>query len=198
MSDDSGYLIKLLTRISHADEKALGELYDSTVNRIYGMARKFVLKPEFAEEVVSDVFMQVWEQADQYSEAKAQPMAWLLMICRSRALDKLRREKRFTDKTYSADDQNEAEDASTAEPVDDMMKIELSHEMLAALDLLSFQQRQTLCLAFYKGMSHQEIASYTGEPLGTVKSNLRRSQEVLRGALLETYQGSGGIYGNVQ
>jgi len=196
MSDDTSHLINLLKRISHDDERALEELYNCTVNRIYGMARKFVVNPDLAEEVVGDVFMQVWEQADRYTESKAAPMGWLLMICRSRALDKLRREKKFTEKTYSTDEENDVEDTTAVEPMLDMMSSELSKEVTEALELLSFQQRQTLCLAFYKGMSHMEIASYTGDPLGTVKSNLRRAQELLRGSLLEAHKGTGGLYGN--
>lgn len=196
MSDDASHLIHLLKRIAHDDENALEELYNCTVNRIYGMARKFVVNSDLAEEVVSDVFMQVWEQADRYTEAKAAPMGWLLMICRSRALDKLRREKRFTDNVCSTDEESPVEDSAAGEPIVDMMSHELSKEVTEALDLLSFQQRQTLCLAFYKGMSHKEIASYTGDPLGTVKTNLRRAQDILRGSLQEVYKGTGGLYGN--
>ncbi|CAA6823384.1 MAG: Unknown protein [uncultured Thiotrichaceae bacterium] len=196
MSDDTSHLINLLQRISQEDEKALEELYNCTVKRIYGMARKFVVNPDLAEEVVSDVFMQVWEQAERYTESKAAPMGWLLMICRSRALDKLRREKKFTEKTYSTNEENPVEDPHAEEPIVDMMDHELSKEVIEALEQLSVKQRQALCLVFYKGMSHKEIASYTGDPLGTVKSNLRRAQEVLRGSLLEAYKATGGLHGN--
>ena len=139
--------------------------------------------------------MQVWQQADKYNPQRASPIAWILMICRSRALDKLRREKSATMNQYQEDPQQDTLDETTPTALDSMMQNELSTRITNALRLLSKSQRQTIALAFYRGMSHQQIAHYTGEPLGTVKSNIRRAQAVLRNALDSDDINVGGLYG---
>ena len=190
-----GNLITLLEKMSVGDEVAMGSFYDATVNRVYGMAMKVVLRPELAEEVVSDVYLQVWRQASKYRSQRATPIGWLLMICRSRALDKLRREKSATRNQYQEDDQREIEDENIEAPMETIMKGDLSKQVSAALRVLTKSQRQTIALAFYRGMSHQEIADYTRQPLGTVKSNIRRAQAILRKSLDSNDFSTGGIYG---
>ena len=198
-----GNLITLLEKMSVGDQAAMESFYDATVNRVYGMAMKVVLRSELAEEVVSDVYLQVWRQASRYNSHRATPVGWLLMICRSRALDKLRREKSATKNQYQEDDQHETEDENMESPLETMMKGDLSKQVTAALQILTRSQRQTIALAFFKGMSHKEIANYTDQPLGTVKSNIRRAQAILRNALdssdlssdLDNNQDTGGIYG---
>lgn len=188
-------LLSLLQRISLGEEAAMELLYNATVNRIYGLAVKIVGQPELAEEVVGDVFLQVWDKAASFNVERATPIAWLLMICRSRALDKLRREKSATKNQYAESDHNTAEDVITTSPLEDLVGIESSHHIYAALKILNHKQRQMIALAFYKGLSHQEISDYTGDPLGTVKSNIRRAQDILRNALCCEPFNKGGVYG---
>lgn len=176
-------LLNLLERIKQGEDAALEALYNNTVNRVYGLAVKIVNRPDLAEEVVGDVFLQVWRKARDFDEQKAVPMAWLLMICRSRALDRLRREKRVTKDQYPQDEQKEVEDTNITLPLDDLLHSELSDNIRKAMVLLNDRQRHVIVLAFYKGMSHQEISDYTGDPLGTVKSNLRRAQGILKQSL---------------
>ncbi len=192
---DQGNLVALISKIAGGDETAVANLYDATVNRVYGMAMKIVIRPELAEEVVGDVYLQVWRKSSSFNEGRATPIGWLLMICRSRALDKLRREKSATMHQYQEDEQRDFSDESIVAPVDDMMKKEFSNQVSAALLVLNGNQRQTLALAFYRGMSHQQISNYTGQPLGTVKSNIRRAQDVLRNVLDEDNLDLGGLYG---
>jgi RNA polymerase sigma-70 factor (ECF subfamily) len=188
-------LLSLLERIKKGEDAALETLYNATVNRVYGLAVKIVSNPELAEEVVGDVFLQVWRKARDFDAQKAVPMAWLLMICRSRALDKLRREKRITKNQYPQQEQSEVEDTNAALPFDDLLHSELSDNIRKALVLLNEQQRNAIILAFYKGMSHQEISDYTGDPLGTVKSNLRRAQVILKQSLSREAICQGVVYG---
>jgi RNA polymerase sigma-70 factor (ECF subfamily) len=188
-------LLALLQRISSGEEVAMELLYNATVNRIYGLAIKIVGQPELAEEVVGDVFLQVWDKAASFNKERATPLAWLLMICRSRALDKLRREKSATKNQYADSEQDKVEDVMTITPLEDLEGIESSHRVYAALKILNDKQRQMISLAFYKGFSHQEISEYTGAPLGTVKSNIRRAQDILRKALCHEQLTKGGVYG---
>jgi RNA polymerase sigma-70 factor (ECF subfamily) len=188
-------LLSLLQRINVGEEAAMELFYNATVNRVYGLALKISGQPELAEEVVGDVFLQVWDKAGTFDPKRAPPIAWLLMICRSRALDKLRREKSATKNQYTENDQTNAEDITTATPLEDLAGIESSGHVYAALNILNDKQRQMIALAFYKGLSHQEISHYTGDPLGTVKSNIRRAQDILRTALSHEQQNRGGVYG---
>ena len=188
-------LLSLLERISLGEEAAMELFYNATVNRIYGLAVKIVGQPELAEEVVGDVFLQVWDKAARFDVQRATPMAWLLMICRSRALDKLRREISAKKNQVTGSHQDTSEDLITTNPLEDLVGIESSHHLYTALKLLNNKQRQIIALAFYKGLSHQEISDYTGSPLGTVKSNIRRAQGILRNALCHEPLNKGGIYG---
>jgi len=190
-------LLPLLLRISAGEEAAMETFYNLTINRIYGLAIKIVTKPELAEEVINDVFLQVWNKASDFDAEKAAPIAWLFMICRSRALDRLRREKSATKNQYQESEQDQAMDVSST-LLEDFEGIERSSKVYAALEILNSKQRQTIALAFYRGMSHQEISHYTGDPLGTVKTNIRRAQDILRTVLIEEHVSQGGVYGQAQ
>ncbi len=173
-------LLVMLERIKKGEESALEALYDAAASRVYGLAVKIVNNPELAEEVVGDVFLQVWRKARDFDAERAVPLAWLLMICRSRALDKLRREKRITKNQCRHDENAESEVMNVKSPLETLSSNEMSGYVHEALLQLNDQQRQLIMLAFYKGMSHQEISDYTGDPLGTVKSGIRRAQILLK------------------
>lgn len=173
-------LLVMLERIQKGEEAALEALYDATASRVYGLAVKIVSNPELAEEVVGDVFLQVWRKARDFDAERAIPLAWLLMICRSRALDKLRREKRITKNQCRQDENAEPEATNVKSPLETLSSNEMSDNVHEALLQLNDRQRQFIMLAFYKDMSHQEISDYTGDPLGTVKSGIRRAQILLK------------------
>jgi RNA polymerase sigma-70 factor (ECF subfamily) len=195
MEQDIDPLLALLKRIGSEDEAAMATLYDATVNRIFGLAIKIVLKPELAEEVVGDVFMQVWNKAKDFDSDRAVPLAWMLMICRSRSLDKLRREKKVTKRQVQEIGHKQTEDIDALTSFEYLDGIANSSRVYEALQVLNDKQRQLITLAFYKDMSHQEISEYTGEPLGTVKSNIRRAQLILRETLSREDFASGEVYG---
>lgn len=199
MTEDQDSLLPLIIKIAEGDEASMSAFYKLTVNRVYGMALKVVSKPELAEEVVGDVYLQVWRKAKDYNAEKAVAIAWLLMMCRSRSLDKLRREKSATMNQFQQDEPLDVKDEGTEMPFDNRADEETSNKVTTALKLLNKNQRQAVALAFYKGMSHQEIADYTSQPLGTVKSNIRRAQAILRNAFdmedLNNLNNKGGLYG---
>ena len=135
------------------------------------------------EEVVEDTYFQVWRQAPRYDLARGRPLAWLLCIARSRALEMLRHEARFDHLSLDTDDAIDALDA-TVPATDEWLDCTRGHRLLyEALTNLGAPSRQLLALAFFRGLSHDEIAEQTNLPLGTIKSQIRRSLITLRKTL---------------
>jgi RNA polymerase sigma factor (sigma-70 family) len=170
--DGSTEMIKWITEIAQGNETALCSLYDATVHRVYGVALHITRLPAIAEEVVEEVFYQVWNTAATFDAARGNPLAWLLMISRSHAIVRLR----STDKALArADGDVCPEDCADNDcnPELLLMAFEertLLHHALCALD---GQDRQLIVLAFFRGLSHAEIARQMMQPLGTVKTRLR-------------------------
>lgn len=171
------------------DEAALGQLYDACLSRVYGLALRVTGRKDLAEEVAVETFWQAWREATRFDGSRGEVMAWLLMMCRSRALDLLRRQ----DSAESHPDPEtlvaEPMDHSGS-PLDHLLAAERAGVLNDALKCLTPIQRQMIALAFYKDLSHQEICEQTGLPLGTVKSHLKRAQDGLKTAL----RLSGGIH----
>jgi RNA polymerase sigma-70 factor (ECF subfamily) len=196
MFQDQSDINTLLGRIQEGKQSALEELYEITVNRVFSVVLKVTSRHEVAEEVVSDVYLQVWRSAHTYDEKKSKPLSWLLMIAYSRAIDAIRSEAVKAKYEDSYDDYSEEVGSTDDDPSIRVLNNEQGGVLSAAIQLLNEQQRHLVNLAFYKGMSHQEIADYTGMPLGTVKSNLRRAQDALRGALNKSELIKGVNYGH--
>lgn len=168
-----------INRIVDQDQAALSALFKAVSARVYSTAVRITGNVQLAEEVVEDVFFQIWRQAPRFDPARGTALAWILTIARSRALDARRRIPPFTELTG-----NEAEnspDSQEKEGLPDLLSVieqnQCLHAALASLDTLP---RQLLALAYFRGLSHEEIADYTQLPLGTVKSHLRRSLGRLR------------------
>jgi RNA polymerase sigma-70 factor (ECF subfamily) len=176
------HLRALIGRIARQDEDALGELYDATHGRVHGLALRVTRNPQAAEEVAEDTYWQVWRQALRYDAARGNAMAWLLTIAKSRALDSLRR-----DDEAQAHPEPEtllgAEASGDGDPQDLLAATQRHHALHAALATLDSLPRQLLALAFFRGLTHEEIAEQTALPLGTVKSHIRRALTALRGVL---------------
>jgi RNA polymerase sigma-70 factor (ECF subfamily) len=171
----------LIARIATAEPAAMAELYDMTAGRVYALALRITAQRSAAEEVVSDVYLQVWRQAGRYDPARGKVLVWLLTICRSRALDALRR--RTPEHETLEEAQTEIPDSE--QPLDILLTSERRHVVHSALGMLSVEQRQLLALAFYRGLTHSQLAAHTGMPLGTVKSLLRRALQKLQQELLK-------------
>ncbi|MBA4742984.1 MAG: sigma-70 family RNA polymerase sigma factor [Azoarcus sp.] len=180
--DDDARLQAWIASIVERDEAALAALYDALVGRVFGLALRTVRQRALAEEVTEDVFWQVWRQAPRFDSARGSAMAWLMTIARSRALDALRRT--VSPEVVDDDAIAAAADADGgANPFDLLSAVDERNHLHAALQHLDAQPRQLLALAFFRGLTHDEIAEHTGLPLGTVKSHLRRSLLKLRETL---------------
>ncbi|MGF1645065.1 MAG: RNA polymerase sigma factor [Thiotrichales bacterium] len=171
-------LIALIRDMAAGERQALTALYDRTIHRVYALALRITNRPSLAEEVVNDVYMQAWRQARAYDAERAAPTSWLMLLCRSRAIDALRQHNvhqgRMVEHTH------EPEDLATSGPQAHTQDHQQRDIVGAALQRLSPTQRQVIELAFYRGYSHSEISEYLDMPLGSVKAMLRRAQETLR------------------
>ena len=178
---DAAPLIALFERIIKQDQKALAKLYEQTVGRVYGLALRISRNEAAAEEIAEDVYLQVWKSAATYSAERGHPLAWMMVITRSRALDYLRRE----DPAESHPEPETLADYAEAgnDPRDLLEAMQDGTALHAAIAKLPALQRQLLALAFFQGLSHSEIASHAQLPLGTVKTHLRRALGSLRAVL---------------
>ena len=187
------HLAALVARMAQGDQKALSELYDITVGHIFGMSRGITRNEQNAEEVTEDVYWQAWRQAVRYDPLRGSVMAWLLTLARSRALDHLRR---ADPAQLHPDPESLVADGPALDETNpsELLSIAQAERCLnAALTCLEAQPRQLLTLAFFRGLTHEEIASQTHLPLGTVKSHIRRALAVLRTHLTPTSPARGAL-----
>lgn len=173
----------LLGQIAARSEAALSQFYELTLSRVYGLALRITNDRAAAEEVTEDVYFQVWREAQRYDAARGAVLGWLLTVCRSRALDYLRRREPAE---LHPEPETLADPAlDESDPQDLLLALQQKSKIAQAMAALSAQQRQLLALAFFRGLSHQEIAAHTGSPLGTVKSHIRQALLTLRKLLPE-------------
>lgn len=178
---------QLLERAASGDDRALGALYDRYSAPLFGVAQRIAGERADAEEIVLETFAQAWRDAGRFQADRGSVIAWLTMICRSRALDLVRargRRARLADSAAAADpDQAPAMGGGLPSPADLVTQDERAKRVAEALATLSPPQRQAVELAYYEGLSHSEIADRLQEPLGTVKTRVRLAMQKLRDAL---------------
>lgn len=176
-------LAALLRLMAEGKEAALERFYDLTSRRVYALALRVVRNSQTAEEVTEDVFFQVWREAGRYDLSRGAPMAWLFTICRSRALDALRRVDDA--ELYSDPMELEARIGSDDNDPSGLLEtMERAGAVHTALSRLSPQARQLVSLAFFRGLSHSEIAANCDMPLGTVKTTINRACDKMRSYLV--------------
>jgi RNA polymerase sigma-70 factor (ECF subfamily) len=179
----------MVRSISAGDEQALGALYNATSHLVFGLLLRILSVREDAEEVLIDVYTQVWRQADKYTESRGTPMAWLTTMARSRAIDRLRASQFERKRSEPLD--VVAGHATGDRDVEEVAQAsETGRTVRAALEALTPEQREVIELAYFNGMSHGEIAAHTGQPLGTVKTRTRLGMMRLREVLRSTYRAS--------
>jgi len=183
--DDPAALADLLARTALADQAAFAELYRLTSAQLYGVALRLLRDRAAAEEVLQDVYVSVWHHAGSYAAARSQPRTWLTSIARNRCLDLLRKREVATVSTARDDeDGQEMEFASdAASPMELLLAGAEQHSVRQCVETLDAGQKQAIALAFYQGFSHAEVAAHLRQPLGTVKSWVRRGLERLRQCL---------------
>jgi RNA polymerase sigma-70 factor, ECF subfamily len=180
--------VELIRGVAEGDQQALAALYDATSRTVYGLLLRILADASVAEEVLLDVYSQVWRQAGSYTEGRGTPLAWLTTIARSRAIDRLRRGRLERQRTEPLDAATHGGSVG-ARAEDDLMARELGTVVRAALESLPPEQREVIELAYYGGLSHSEIAAERGLPLGTVKTRTRLGMMRLREMLKPVYEG---------
>lgn len=171
---------ELIMRVAEGNDAALGELYDQSVGKVYALAFAITRVHEEAEEVTCDVYTQAWARASDFDAERGSGMAWLMTICRSRSLDRIRRKKvRLDDDVLEAADPDETE---TTLPTPEMAlyRFQQNTEIMQALNALSKPQRDAVMLTYFRGSTQGDIAIALDLPLGTVKSHLRRALQSLQ------------------
>jgi len=170
----------LVAQIAQRDRKALNQLYDRYASILYSFAFKILASAEETEEVVLDVFSQVWKQAHNYSPQKGRVDTWLFVLTRSRSLDRLRTLQRTTRAMQVSLDAAKTQQSRSNEPIETAIIQERRQQVLSALDQIPQEQQQAIELAYYKGLSCSAIATLTHTPLGTIKTRIRLGLKKLR------------------
>lgn len=189
---DNYELTTLLSLVADRDKQAFESLYNLTVDRLFGLALRITRSHHMADDVLSDVYLQVWNNAEKYSSDRGSVMAWLSIICRSRALDKIRNQQRFADK--EGDFVNDQLFANEEVAQDLLSGLEENSALHQALKSLDEESRQLIALAYFRDYSHNELSRLTGKPVGTVKTQIRRAIIKLNQIMAVTADKSGASY----
>ena len=175
-----------MRRLKAREEDALRELYDLLAPWVLGLAYRILQDEAEAEEVVEDVFVRVWRQVHRHDPRRGPLVPWILSIARNRALDGLRRRRRWWRKAerWERARTAEGEDVTLPAPAEAAVPgWPLHREVHAALAALPEEQRRVVVLSYFEGLSHSEIARRLHQPLGTVKTRLRLAHQKLSDGL---------------
>jgi RNA polymerase sigma-70 factor (ECF subfamily) len=175
---------QLVLEIAGGSSEALGLLYDRYARVVYAMARRMLHQVEDAEEVVQDVFSQVWREARRYQATRASVAGWIVMLARTRSIDRLRSRMARPDVvTAVAPDAAPPIASRERDPEQVAMAEQHAEAVRGALQRLPESQRILMELTYYDGLTQTEIAARTGVPLGTVKTRIRTAMATLTAAL---------------
>ena len=163
-----------IVAVVRRDEAAFGNLYNATVKRAWSVAMRITRQAEAAEEVVEDCYWQVWREAERFDATRGRVLTWILTICRSRALDYLRR-KDIAEPMAEIETLRSAELADEKDPLDILGATDRASAVHRALEQLKPRERQLISLAFFRGLTHQEIAVACAMPIGTVKTVMHKA-----------------------
>lgn len=171
----------LVERLRGRDVRALEALYDRHARALFSLAVKLLAEPEAAEEVVQETFLKLWQRPESYLPERGRVVSWLLGVTHHRAVDRLRR--RRLEQRYSTDHRLVEPAGAPDDPVDQLLQSLRGEAVTRALSVLPEPQRVAIELAYVRGMTHVEIATALGEPLGTIKTRLRLALQKLRASL---------------
>jgi RNA polymerase sigma-70 factor, ECF subfamily len=170
----------LLLACAGGDQTALHDLYKGTAPQLFGLALRMLRRRELAEEIVQDSFISVWRSAHTFDPGRGTAMAWLARIVRNRCIDLLRQRGRETPLDEASIEDCEDPLSSPADLAELSQDARRLHDCLGELEE---NPRKIIGLVYYEGMTYKEAAAHVGEPLGTVKSWVRRSLVRLRGCM---------------
>lgn len=174
-------LAELLARAGLRDRAAFAALYEATRSKLFAVSLRIVRERPLAEEALQDSFVSIWNHAAGYAPARGAALTWMAAIVRNRSLDIVRRarEEPDVDDALAANLVDEA-----AAPARDAEDRAAAHALQECLGELDAEQRQSIALAFYHGLTHSELATHLRRPLGTVKTHIRRGLLKLRDCLM--------------
>ena len=174
-------LAALLARSALGDRRAFEEVYRATHSKLFAVSLRIVRERQLAEEVLQDSFVAIWNHAGDYAQAKSAPTTWMTAIVRNRSLDVLRRGAHETEDVDEVMALNLVDES--ASPARDLDQATDAHSIQDCMKELDAEQRQSIALAFFHGLSHSELASHMRKPLGTVKTHIRRGLMRLKDCL---------------
>jgi RNA polymerase sigma-70 factor (ECF subfamily) len=176
---------ELMQRLAYRDLWAFRALYDRYGNLVYSAALRVLRDPQVAEDMVQEIFLRIWRKPDSYVAQRGRFATWLTSVTRNRAVDEIRsRGRRFRYETASPEEQER--ELPAPDTNDPALTAELADQrrlILAALAQIPAEQRQIIELAYFGGLTQQEIAERLSQPLGTVKTRIRLGMQKLRAAL---------------
>lgn len=172
---------ELLRRSAAGDEAAFARLYDATCTKLFGLVVRLTRSPELAAEVVQEVYLMAWQQADRFDPQRGTVLAWLCTMAHRRAVDRIRQSQRerVRDEQYELRQAGTPADATWGE-VEQSLETD---EVRTGLEALSEIQREAVRLVYYRGYTHRQVAEHLGLPLGTAKARIRDGLNNLRSAL---------------
>ena len=171
---------ELLRRIAERDEKAVAELYDQVARLLFSVAVRIVGDSHDAEEILQEVFVQIWKQAGNYDPGRGTAIHWAMGITRHRSIDRVRSRQRIGRLIEKMTEEAAVSDKASARQEDSHLSSTEAASVHEAVGGLPSDQRLAIEMAFFGGLSHGEIAESLGEPLGTVKARIRRGMMKLR------------------
>jgi RNA polymerase sigma-70 factor (ECF subfamily) len=174
-------LKELLAACALNDRQAFAQLYELTSAKLNGVILRILGREAWAQDCLQEAYVKIWNKAGDYRPYVALPMTWMMTIARNQALDLLRRQRR----EFLSDEPAKAEQEIDAEllPMDRLQQDDAGRMLQRCLQQLQEQQRQVIALAYFRGLTHDEMARQTGTPLGTIKTWIRRGLEQLRSCL---------------
>jgi RNA polymerase sigma-70 factor (ECF subfamily) len=189
--DRNAALAQLLARVALGDRAAFAGLYKAVSAQLLGVILRIQRDRGQAEDVLQEVFVAVWRAAQGYDAARAQPMTWLTSIARHRAIDSLRRGKAEVATVTSLAGDDDGDDPNLVDtlpsdlsgPMESLAQADQAKAVTRCMGRLSAEQQQCVALAYYQGLSHSEVAQHLRQPLGTVKSWVRRALMSLKDCL---------------
>jgi len=188
---------ELIKAVAEGDADALAVLYDRHGTAVFSLCLRMLRDAEEAEELLEDVFWQLWRRADQFDPTRGGALAYLLTLARSRAIDRLRARQRRTRLRSELPDPLLGESLLGAQslassPLQEALALERRDRVRLALAALPPPQREAVELSFLEGLSHPEISTRLGEPLGTIKTRIRSGLLRMRDVLREATGGTNG------
>lgn len=183
---------QLLVAMTEKKQWALAKLYDRYASVLYRLALKILENQALAEDVLHDAFLIAWHKAALYNEQRGNVSAWLVVLCRNLAIDRYRVKMNLASRRVEMETTDDLLLQGSGDPESDALASEDGRLIRLALEKLPKEQREVIELAYYRGLSQQEIAEATSTPLGTVKTRTRQAMKKLRENLSSTHSGSSG------